>query len=640
MSLRAKITLLSIMLMLSVFVLAAMSLLLRNEFSGIADRLYDNAFVGVNYAHKVQLKFVRFEAAHKVLKAPLQDPADRAAVEDILNNLDVAIERAPGARPRQLANAARADIAALLAPGATDPNGQSIQRIDKKLNHLGQSFADSALDMRANVDDEVERTNPMLFSIIGGIALFGVGGGALLVLNITPPLRRIAAMIEEDADMTSYANGRLLRRKDEIGAVARATDRWRGQVQDSMVTLEARVLERTAELERARCEADEANQAKSSFLANVSHEIRTPLNGVLGMAQAMDMDELSAAQKSRLQIVRQSGEALLQLLNDILDLSKIEAGRLELEQIEFDLATFAASVDSTFRHVAVAKDLEFSLAIDEDPGFYRGDPVRMRQILFNLISNALKFTAVGEVRASISRQAEGLRIVVEDSGIGMPPEALGRLFVKFAQADASTTRRFGGTGLGLAICRQLVELMGGRIEAESAVGVGSRFTVDLPLERVDMPTLAAAVDGPGETSPDYSDGRDVRVLAAEDNAVNQIVLKTLLAQIGVEPVMVENGEQAVEAWRTGNFDIILMDVQMPVMDGPDATRAIRELEAATGRARIPIIALTANVMAHQIEVYRAMGMDGHVAKPIEAKVLYETLFQALEASTQDASAVA
>ncbi|MFC3078150.1 ATP-binding protein [Phenylobacterium terrae] len=385
------------------------------------------------------------------------------------------------------------------------------------------------------------------------------------------------------------------------------------------------------QLMKAKEEAEAANRAKSTFLATMSHEIRTPLNGVLGMAQAMAADDLAPAQRARLDVIRQSGEALLAILNDVLDLSKIEAGKLDLEQAEFDIGEVAQGAHAAFDAVARSKGLAFALEIDERArGVYRGDPVRVRQILFNLVSNALKFTEKGEVAVRVGRTRRGLKLTVRDSGIGIDPDRLSKLFQKFEQADASTTRRFGGTGLGLSICRELAELMGGSISVKSRPGQGAAFSVTLPLARVrdsgpaePAPTEAA----PAEESP------PLRILAAEDNPVNQLVLTTLLGQAGVQPHIVGTGRQAVEAWEVGDWDAILMDVQMPEMDGPTATGVIRRREAETGRARTPILALTANAMSHQEAEYLACGMDAVVAKPIQVERLFAALRQVLESAS-------
>jgi len=385
-------------------------------------------------------------------------------------------------------------------------------------------------------------------------------------------------------------------------------------------------------LVQAKEDAEAANRAKSTFLATMSHEIRTPLNGVLGMAQAMVAENgLSDLQRERLEVIRQSGETLLAILNDVLDLSKIEAGKLELEEADFDVAALARGAHAAFTAIANKKGLSFALGIEPAAlGVYRGDSTRVRQILYNLVSNALKFTEQGEVRVSVDRDDAGLRLSVSDTGIGIAPDRLAALFQKFEQADASTTRRYGGTGLGLAICRELAGLMGGTIGAQSTVGKGTTFQVTLPLawmgESVALPTPPAVSD----QQPEASACSALRVLAAEDNTVNQLVLKTLLHQIGVDPVIVENGVEAVRAWEGSEWDVILMDVQMPVMDGPSACALIRGREALEGRPRTPIIALTANAMAHQVAEYLGAGMDGFVPKPIEVGRLFEALQQVLE----------
>ncbi len=385
------------------------------------------------------------------------------------------------------------------------------------------------------------------------------------------------------------------------------------------------------QLEGARDQAEAASLAKSAFLATMSHEIRTPLNGVLGMAQAMAADHLPAVQRDRLDVVRQSGESLLAILNDMLDLAKIEAGRLEVETVEFDLGDISRGAHATFTALANKKGLSFRLDMERASGVYLGDPTRTRQVLYNLISNALKFTETGEIQVTMDYDGAHLVTSVTDTGIGMPPEVLAGLFSKFTQADTSTTRRFGGTGLGLSICKQLAELMGGAISVTSEEGKGSAFVFRIPMVRVGDTREASADPAALEEHA----ALDIRVLAAEDNSVNQLVLKTLLHQVGVAPVVVENGQLAVEAWETGEWDVILMDVQMPVMDGPTAVRAIREREAAQGRPRTPIIALTANAMSHQIAEYMACGMDGYVVKPIEALKLFQTLERVLNGEDPD-----
>jgi CheY-like chemotaxis protein len=380
-----------------------------------------------------------------------------------------------------------------------------------------------------------------------------------------------------------------------------------------------------AAFERERA-ANAANQAKSEFLATVSHEIRTPLNGVLGMAQAMNSDTLAAVQRERVQIIRRCGESLLAIVDDVLDLSKIESGKLELEETVFDLEETARGAAATFSAMAEAKGLAFGFVIDDDAkGRYLGDPTRVRQILHNLISNAVKFTPTGWVRVRLARGGETLAFVVTDTGIGISPEGRARLFDKFVQADASTTRRFGGSGLGLSIARELVQAMGGCIEVVSTVGQGSTFAATLPLKR--LSDTGKVIEAGRQIEVDGS----LRVLAAEDNPVNQQVLKAILSQAGLSPVIASDGHEALEAWEREEWDIVLMDVQMPGMDGLACTRAIRAREAATGRRRTPIIALTANAMTHQAAEYQAAGMDGLAAKPIDIEKLFAAIQQAMAA---------
>ncbi len=379
----------------------------------------------------------------------------------------------------------------------------------------------------------------------------------------------------------------------------------------------------------ARLEAEAANNAKSQFLATISHEIRTPLNGVLGMAQIMAMEVVDPVQKGRLKIIRRSGEVLLSILNDVLDLSKIEAGKLVIERIDFDLKEVLQATIHAYRPLAEEKGLIFLADYDGIDGLYRSDPTRIRQILTNLISNALKFTESGEIQISAKISAETLCLTVRDTGVGIAPDQLTKLFAKFTQADETTTRRFGGTGLGLSICRELSSLMGGAIDVQSQEGQGSTFIASIPIIRVgDLEPSET-----DETTTSDTFGAGVRILAAEDNRTNQLVMRTLLEMVGYEVSIAADGAEAVSLWEKEDWDVILMDVQMPVMDGPAATREIRAREAATGRRRTPIIALTANTMTHQVEGYRADGMDGHVSKPIDA----ETLFQAVIEATNQAS---
>ncbi|MFZ0266860.1 ATP-binding protein [Caulobacter sp.] len=473
-----------------------------------------------------------------------------------------------------------------------------------------------------------------------GTLFFGSAGLAILLANglarrMTKPMERLSNAMREVA-----ADGRFkpVEQPADDDVFQSLTDSFNHLV--SRLEINDHDLRGAmAELVKARDDANAANVLKSHFLANMSHEIRTPLNGVLAMAEVMAMGELSPPQRERLAVIRESGDLLLSVLNDVLDLSKIEAGRLDLVERDFDLASLALSVRESFATQARSKNLEFGVFVaPEALGSWRGDADRLRQILGNLVSNALKFTLEGSVsvRFASADDGSGLRIDVVDTGIGIDAETLPRLFDKFVQADSSTTRRFGGSGLGLSICNELASLMGGGVHVQSREGQGSTFTVV-----VAMPRGEAAVTAPVEAAPPPIESeRRLRVLAADDNPTNQKVIAAVLAPLGAEVHLVADGAACIEAWKRGGYDIVLMDIHMPVMDGVEAARTIRSLEVSESRKRIPIVAVTANALAHQVEGYLAVGMDGHVAKPIEVTKLYDAIETAVAAARRDGSKVA
>ena len=398
---------------------------------------------------------------------------------------------------------------------------------------------------------------------------------------------------------------------------------WSARAQLSGAWVELMGAREAAEQRERAAEA--ANRAKSQFLSNMSHELRTPLNGVLGMAQALATDQLTNVQHERVNIIRRSSETLLSVLNDLLDLSKIETGALDLEISRFDLEHLMRGVAAAYHPLAKKKGLSFDLDIaGTAKGAYLGDSPRLRRILYSLADNAVKFTEAGGVvmRADLDQGQVVVRVI--DTGIGIDAVDQEHLFEGFFQADASLTRRYGGAGVGLAVCRQLSGLMGGTIEASSTLGEGSTFTLRLPLERVRAEGEPASASVAAPERPEA-----LRVLAAEDNVTNQLVLRALLSAAGIAPTLVDNGRDAVAAWETQDWDIVLMDIQMPEMNGVDATRAIRRREAETGRARTPIIAVTANAMTHQVAEYGAVGMDGVAPKPLDGAFLFEVMDQAL-----------
>ena len=398
-------------------------------------------------------------------------------------------------------------------------------------------------------------------------------------------------------------------------------------------------LAREHALERQSA-AEQANKAKSAFLANISHEIRTPMNGILGMAAALESSDLTRDQQDKLRVISESGDLLLAVLNDLLDFSKIEANRIEFEERPIDLRDITRRVEDLHRNQAEAKGLEFHASCEGGCSEMRmGDPHRIVQVLHNLTGNAIKFTSNGFVKVRVRMPAKESRgpvvIEVSDTGIGINKEQAAKIFEPFAQADVTTTRKFGGTGLGLSIAKGLVEAMGGKMSLRSTAGEGSTFFIELPLALADEAAAPVEPLAPVETvvaEVPPAPMPTLKILAAEDNVVNQAVLSAFLKQMAHEFVFVGNGLEAVDTYRKGEFDLVLMDISMPVMDGVEAMRQIRFLEREQGvLENIPILAVSAHAMRQQVEEYMDAGFDGYLTKPVKPHELQNEIARVMQA---------
>jgi len=539
-----------------------------------------------------------------------------------------------GMRTHSAIGAVIAGGAALVAVGTSLPALIGWRGRNVALDHLREAIEPMAEGIAFfDADDRAVVWNSRYAELVDPAGMLKAGRSFLELLEANVAA---GAHPESKGREQAWVADRMARRCRLGSDEHRNGDRWvraeRRRTRDGgLVTVCVDVTEfrrATEILAQARDAAEAANRAKSEFLANVSHELRTPLNGVLGIAEVLAQTSLDERQKEMVETIRASGATLTSLVSDIIELARLESGKIASTRAPFDLAKEVERACAPYRLQAKKKKLKFALEIaPEISGHVLGDAECLRQILSNLLSNAVKFTDAGKVTVTVERAADQgvVRFRVADTGIGFDSALKAHLFERFQQADGSPTRRHGGTGLGLAISKQAAHLTGGDLDCESTPGKGSVFvlTLDLPPAEAaaSAPAGTADAEPAGHEPPDQS----LRVLVVDDHPTNRRVVEMILDQVGAERVSVENGQEALEAYLNDRFDVVLMDIQMPVMDGLTATQKIRLIEKQAARSATPVIILSANAMPEHIEAGKAAGADRHLAKPISAVSLLSAI---------------